>query len=82
MTPDDDPVYGSSEEMLAALKESRRYMLLAAINNLQEVTPQRMMIAGLEVLHAAIADLDVWEKGMAEVIERDTALSAGELPLH
>jgi hypothetical protein len=70
------------DEALAMLKEGRREMLELAIEILESVTPQRAMTAGLEVLRAALADLDAWEKGTAEVLERDIALSLGQMSEH
>ena len=37
------------------------------------------MDAALEVLRAALADLDHWADGMRELIARDIAASLGEL---
>lgn len=67
-------------QSLEMLKDGRRTMLLMAIGVLKSVTPQREMYAALEVLRAALADLDGWALGMAEVIRRDTELTRPREP--
>ena len=78
--PDWEPIEPS--DLLAELKAGRCDMLLLAILVLGHVKPPELMEPALEVLRAAVADLGEWEKGMAEVLKRDAAISLGEVSQH